>query len=299
MMLVIALGNEEELRGSRGIGFVNRALAALYTRLRHALTDVDAFAQVASDRFGVVSTRFRDDLQDEIVNLVREVSEGLEGIATFAIGVYVHSEVKQAEWAGDMSEYEITNALDYAFLAIEAAKAGKDGLLRFSRATPQNVLFKARREGAYNQVEKDYEALSKLGIRNANVENQRALALFALGSIEEALAAAEEAVRLDPDAEIHRANVALLAFGSGDRAKAGRLFLQLERPEQLKSRLYLVARAMGLYELFKTRAQEVDRAELMRLLEQAKQGRPDARLKVSWWEIEYALVNVQRNAVAA
>jgi hypothetical protein len=259
-VIVFALRRVEQLARDRGSFYVNQALANLYESLREILPLHLVVSQIQSTQFAaIITNRSREEVDALVENVLRRAHERCGGVAFFRAGAFVSLE-ELPEFDGDASDLNPFHALDYARYAVSTPEDKAQERAWFSPETARQILTDLRNRQLYPDVLADYVKLRSLGINNAWVDNQAALAAVSIQppDKERALEAIRRAIELAPAAPILMANNAYIEFFFGDRVRAHVLFKAIPETFDLP-KVYEAPMALAAYAQWQADPTQIDR----------------------------------------
>jgi len=267
---VVAFGltDVEAAVEKRGMAFVNQTLAALYSILRDAFPSRHALSQVQPTRFVVVLDGGKiEAIREQALGIANNVRQRSAGIASVKIGAFGGDAA--TEVSGDDSKLSYIHALDYALYALAAPESEVGQFSVFEPSMASAIVGASRAEQKYREALADYRKLRSLGVNNAYLENQAALAALTLRDESTlALEASERAIALAPENQIFRANRGYFQFFLESRLAAHATFQSLDKSFE-PGDVYQAPIALAMYAQFQQDEASVDRAELERLLNAA------------------------------
>lgn len=265
VVIVFVIDDVDNLERSRGIAFINHALAGLFETLKKTYDDTCIVGQLQTDSLAVIVKQSDPDL-DEIVDVIQRAQKLCDGVAHFGAGVF--SSTPQNSVTGDKSSFNRKDALDYArYAALPTARAAESVVEIFKPETANRIVTAHRLARKFREGFADYEAFKKLGINYSLLENQAGFIKASTGDNEEAAAFIDRALALEPDKVLFKSNKAILCYRLGKYSEAYEIFKDLPPNGSPASAAYYFA--MSAYELYKLDQNLIELPLLFKLLEVA------------------------------
>lgn len=294
-VVVFTLDEVENLERSRGVVFVNKALAGLFEAIQQSLPRDAVIAQIQSNALAA-GFLHADDTVDLAQQVVENARSRAGGAACFAAGIFSSAPISPTP--GDETALNPAKALDLArYAALPAARTAGELVAVFSPDVANNILFAQRQAQRFTELRADYKSFIDAGVVNATLETHAALAELMAGDFDAALALANRACELDPNDDILLANKAVTEFAVGHPFEAHKIFETIASRNHQFEPPYLATRALAAFQQYQAAPDSISREAVKALLAKAKaEGAYLVYLGIKTSDVEAAILTLETGA---
>jgi diguanylate cyclase (GGDEF)-like protein len=265
--IVFALNDIEALERSRGVVFINRALAALFEAIKAVMPRNAVISQLQSDTLALAA-RGKIEAAALALEVITNAGSQVEDGAGFRGGLFSTAVARLKE--GDKSILVRTHALDYArYAALPAVASENSAVHSFTAYTADRVLYSQRLVGKVKEARRDYRTFKELGVDYFGIENQMALLEMVENNWDAAIEFLRRALALFPEYDTLKSNMAFAEFGRGRFEESYGLYLALAAEGIKLAPIHLPVYSLAAWGTLQTNPAGVEADEVVELLKDA------------------------------
>jgi diguanylate cyclase (GGDEF)-like protein len=269
-VIVFRLSEAKNLERTRGVVFINRALAGLFEAIRSIIPRNALIGQLQSDTLAVVITTGMDAVK-AAHDVIASARSRCGDAATFVAGLF--DSKKGDTIPGDKSNLDRQNALDFArYAALPDAQTQHHTVQRFNPTTAIRILAAQRDSKRYREARADYDAFKSLGLTYSEIENQMGLMELLDDNWDTALTFFNRAAELEPLNPAIQYNRAFTEFILGNAIRSYSIFSEVLKRDPIIPPVYLHAVALSAYAQFQSDPTSIQSDQVIKLLKEAQKN---------------------------
>lgn len=267
--IVVSISNLDDLLTQRGTAFVNRALVRLCATLAESFPPTTKISQLHTTEIALLGddSEIPVDLTEVLEEALRSAEARCNNLAHFVAGVANRSELENA-----IPGLRFSSIVDMArYAASKEGRLPNERITPFSRNVGFNVMLSQRKQRRQNDALKDYQALTEIGLVDADIDNLAALC--ALESRPRLASFAVERLRhantLRPKNPVFRANLGYALCADGRRLEAYHEFTTIEKLREPNFITYMPHFALSALAAYEADPKGIDFSSVVSLLQEA------------------------------